>query len=102
MTFRFLVSIVLALVLATPALADRIFPQDAKRGEITGHQYPSVSISGKVFRMAPGARIYDQSNRTILPVALPDSGKVLYLTDMNGQLSKLWLLTPEEQATLGR
>ncbi len=102
MVFRLPLFIVLTLALTTPALADRIFPQDAQPGEITGHQYPSVAIDDKVFHMAPGARIFDQSNRTILPLAMPQSGKILYLTDINGHLSRVWLLTPEEQARLDR
>lgn len=101
MVFRLSLAIVLTLALAAPAAADRIFPQDAQAGEITGHQYPSIAIDDKVLHMAPGARIYDQSNRTILPLAMPQRGKILYLTDINGHLSRVWLLTPEEQARLG-
>ena len=44
---------------------------------------------------SPGAGIFDQSNRTICRWRA-QSGKILYLTDINGHLS-VWLLTPESR-----
>ncbi len=94
---RFL-PLLLALALPLPALAGRIFPQNTKVGEMKGVAYPAVQIGDTVFRAAPGLRIHDRFNRMILPVALPQSAVVLFQVDMQGNLSQLWLLTPEEEA----
>lgn len=83
-----------------PAFAGRILPPEATPGQLNANSYPLVTISGKVYHMAPGGKIYDQSNRIIMPGTLPESGKVVFLTDMNGDISKIWLLTPEEEAAL--
>jgi hypothetical protein len=34
----------------------------------------------------------------VMPPALPTDTRVLYLLDGNGDLSRVWLLTPEELA----
>jgi hypothetical protein len=95
------VLLALFLVFSLTANAGRILPQDAKVGEIRGHAYPEVRIGDTVYRLAPGARIYDAFNRIILPGQLPQAGRVLYQLDPYGNLFRLWLLTPEEEAALG-
>jgi hypothetical protein len=84
-------------LLAGPVFAGRLLPQDAQKGELRGHSYPQVQIDGQVYRMAPGVRLYDTSNRTILPAQLPQQSNVYYRLDRNGDLTQLWLATPEEQ-----
>lgn len=95
-----LLPLLFVLALPLPALAGRIFPQNLKFGELKGAAYPAVQIGDAVYHSAPGLRIYDRSNRMILPVALPQSAVVLFQLDMQGQLSQLWLLTPEEEAAV--
>lgn len=90
------------LLVSASAAAGRILPRQGKTGEVMGHRYPLVNINGKTYRLAPGARIYDRNNRTILQNRLPDNVKVLYKLDMNGEVIQLWLLTPREQAALRR
>lgn len=80
------------------AVAGRVLPPAAKAGEMTASQYPEVKVDGTVYRLAPGAVLFDQSNRAILPGYLPQAAKVFYLLDMQGQISKLWIMTPEEAA----
>ena len=89
-------------LLALPpwAVAGRILPRNAVSGELTASSYPYVVIGDKRFHLAPGSLIYDQNNRTILPNYLPRKATVLYTLDGNGDLHKMWLLTPEEVARL--
>ena len=88
--------------LAQPALADRGFPATAKPAELRGIQYPTVQIDDHTFRLAPGARIYDQANRIVQPSSAPQSGKVVFKLDLQGNILKLWILTPDEIARLSQ
>jgi len=88
------------LALQPCAVAGGILPQNAVSGELTASRYPYVTIGDKRFHLAPGSIIIDQNNRIILPNYLPRSATVLYQIDSNGDLAKMWLLTPEEVANL--
>ena len=91
-----------ALLLISPAHAERNFPPNVKPAELRGIEYPNVRIDDRTFRLAPGGRIYDTSNRIVLPNAAPKSGKVLFKLDPQGFVIKLWILTPEEVARLSK
>ena len=89
-------------IFAGPVYAQRNFPSGVKPAELRGIQYPYVRINDRTFRLAPGARIYDASNRIVVPVSAPQTGKVLFKLDTQGNLLKLWILTPEEVARLSQ
>ena len=58
-----------------------------------------VTVDGKSMTLAPGAVIRDQTNLIIVPAAMPREGALAdYVEDKNGQLFRIWLLTPEESA----
>jgi len=80
------------------AEAARNFPQNAKRGTITEHQYPHYRIGSATYRIATGGRIIDQHNRIIMPASFYGKAEVMYRLDNRGELSVIWLLTPEEAA----
>ncbi|MBS1216882.1 MAG: hypothetical protein H6R21_15 [Proteobacteria bacterium] len=61
-----------------------------------------VQIGSEVLRLAPGGIIIDTNNRTITHGQLPPGAEVLYVTDKNGEVLRIVLLTPEEQARLDR
>jgi hypothetical protein len=86
-----------ALIVSDMALAGRSLPDSAKRGELTATQYPYVTIGGKRFQLAPGAKVYDKDNRIILPTMYPTRAPIAYQQDFNGDIIKIWLLTVEEQ-----
>ena len=65
-------------------------------------EYPYVRIDDRTYRLAPGGRIYDTFNRIVLPNAAPKTGKVLFKLDQQGNVIKLWILTPEEIARLSQ
>ncbi|MBC8006975.1 MAG: hypothetical protein H7X76_02895 [Prolixibacteraceae bacterium] len=92
---------ILVLAGATQAFAERPFPEQAKRGELKAYEYPAMKIGDKVYRLAPGSRIFNQQNLIIMPVSLQvRTAPVMYMLDMRGELSRLWLLTGEEAARL--
>ncbi len=95
---RFLVATI-AMTLTPPALPARNFPEKAIRGELKSHDFPYVNIGDKTLRLAPSARIFNQQNLIIMPASLqPQTAQIMYTMDMNGDLSRAWLLTAEEAA----
>ena len=89
---------VLSSLIATPAAAlDRFFPPHAYRGELKAHQYPNYKIGSRSYRMSAAGRIFNQQNLIIMPVSLQQqTAEIMYVVDINGQLSAMWLLTGEE------
>ena len=81
---------VFLMLFALVTHAGRFLPQNVQIGQINGHHYPDVKIGGETYRLAPGVRIYDTFNRTIVP------------NQSGGFLIKIWLPTPEEEAGMGR
>jgi hypothetical protein len=74
----------------------RTIPGEAKGGEIRHVQDTIVSINGVELRLAPGAQIRDESNRILVPTAVPAGAQVKYLLNDEGLVRQVWILTPEE------
>jgi hypothetical protein len=91
-----------ALLFATPLLSQplgRSVPDSAKRGYLQHVTEMGVTVDGKSMTLAPGAVIRDQKNLIVVPAAVPREGALAdYVEDKNGQLYRVWLLTPEESA----
>ena len=87
-----------AVVTAGHAQVFRQLPADGKLGELTGQQqpFPLLQIDSNVLRLAPGGRIYDVNNRIILHGTLPPSAVVLFVLDMNGDVSRVYILREDE------
>lgn len=94
----------LAATIALPALAQesgrepRPFPPSAKRGKMTpGYAPPDITIDGKLRQMSPAARIFSDENLTVVPGSLSEKNIIVnYTEDMNGNIDRVWILTPEE------
>ena len=90
----------LAAAIATASYAQmpRQFPANGKLGELIGQQqaFPLLQINNKILRLAPGGRIIDEQNRTIVHGSLPQQASVLFVEDMNGDISRIYLLRPDE------
>ena len=86
---------------APPVMAERNFPQNAKRGEMKAFQYPYMKIGDKTLHMSAGSRIYNEQNFIIMPSSLQkQTGQILFSTDIGGEISEVWLLTAEEARKL--
>jgi len=85
--------------LASSAAAQRLFPADALRGELVVVQPPDVQLNGKPARLAPGARIRNESNMVQLSGTLVGQKRVVHYTiDPLGHLRDVWILTAAEAA----
>ncbi len=84
------------------AQVQRLLPStNVKRG-ITGdpRPMPAVIIGNELLKLAPGCVIFNAENRTILQQDLPRNADVLYQFDISGLVSRIYILTPDEQARL--
>jgi len=97
-------ALTVAWVATVHAQLPRQLPADGKLGELVSQQHPLplLQINNQVVRLAPGGRIYDQHNRTILHTLLPARATVLFVQDMNGDISRVYILRPEELQQLQR
>jgi hypothetical protein len=98
---RCVLALAAAFLLASPADAQvqRSFPQNALRGAIVFGAAPEIAVNGQGARLAPGARIRDANNMTLVPSAV-HGGKFLvhYTIDTSGLVKDVWILTPQEAA----
>ena len=90
----------LLAAMAQNALAQmRQIPDNVARGWLQHVQETMISIDGKPLRMAPGGTIRNQQNLIVVPASLAGPGALAeYKLDAAGQVSRAWLLTPEEAA----
>jgi hypothetical protein len=80
-----------------PAAAQRMFPATALRGELVVVQPPEVRLNGKPARLAPGARIRNETNMVQLSGTLVGQKRVVnYTVDPQGELHDVWILTATE------
>ncbi len=94
-----LLFIALALYAGYAAAQLRTIPVNAKRATVgQTAPMPFVNLSGQRLKLAPGGVIYDTNNRSILPGALPPGEDVAYTTDLGGDVARIYILTPQEQA----
>jgi hypothetical protein len=78
----------------------RTLPANAKVTTVGQQQYPLpyISLGGVVVKLAPGGVIYDENNRSIVHGALPPGADVAFVPDMNGDIGRIYILTPQERA----
>ncbi|MFZ5540758.1 MAG: hypothetical protein ACOY5V_13560 [Pseudomonadota bacterium] len=89
-----LLTLLVALLVAgsVAAQAVRKIPADAPKGRLTALQLPLVTIDGKQFRMAPGARIFNANNLTVTPNLVPAGTPVRYELDAQGLIRTVWIV----------
>ena len=74
-------------------------PQDSRRGYIRHVEEMAVTVDDKAMQLAAGAIIRDRQNLIIVPVTIPREGAwAAYVLDRDGQIFRVWLLTPGELA----
>ena len=90
-----------ALVLALPVHAQRIFENNALRGELVVKAPPEALLNGKPVRLAPGVRIRNPQNMIQLSGTLIDQKLLVnYTLDGMGLVREVWVLTEEEARRL--
>ena len=93
------VGILGALLFASTAAAQyRSIPASAERGEMRHLSGMLVELNGKRVQLGAGAQIRNASNRIIVPTALPGNALVKFTLDVQGNVHRVWILTPAEVA----
>jgi len=101
--WAWIVALLAALAGTSHAQLIRALPPSGKLGEMVGQQpYPLVQINSKLLRLAPGGRIVDEQNRTIVHGSLPPQAIVWFVEDLNGNISLIYLRRPDELDRLQR
>jgi hypothetical protein len=78
------------------ALGARSLPSDATFAGDAEFRYPYVNANKQVLRLAVGVRIYNERNLIVMPATVPAKVNVLFKTDINGDVSRVWILTDDE------
>jgi hypothetical protein len=101
---KLLLLLILCFTLSHTTVQAQIFrslPQQGERGTLGQNQaLPEVQIGSRSLRLAPGAIIYDQNNRSIVHSQLPTDADVFYTTDSKGEIQRIYILTEQEKARL--
>ncbi|MFV8825821.1 hypothetical protein ACNKW1_13970 [Thauera sp. WH-2] len=87
----------MASSLAVAALP-RPIPDDAVKATAGFSQPGVVRVKDLALRLSPGAQIRDTHNRIVLPSHIRGSHTVRMLLDSNGEVHRVWILTPKEAA----
>ena len=96
---RCVIALLLSLAAALPAHAQRVFQQNALRGELVITQPPEALLNGKPVRLAPGARIRNPLNMIQLSGSLLGQKlAVNYTLEPMGLVREVWILSEAELA----
>ncbi|TXG81685.1 MAG: hypothetical protein E6R14_07465 [Thermomicrobiales bacterium] len=75
----------------------RSIPEDAPKAEMDPPLGGQVVMDHTTLSLAVGAQIRDQSNRIVMPATVTERQMVRFKLDPGGQVSQVWILTPEER-----
>ena len=88
----------LAITLTAFAQAPFTIPVDARSGRFVAQQFPMVSIDGRDYRLAPGARIFNRNHLTLTPNLVPVDSPVKFVLNGDGQIQTVWLVDAKDLA----
>ena len=102
MAYRAAYLALLAALLASPVVAQlrtTPIPENSRRGIIRHVGEMAVAVDDKRMQLAAGAQIRNQQNLIIMPMSIPKGGAWAdYTLNREGQIFRVWLLTPDELA----
>lgn len=76
----------------------RVLPQEALRGIMSPPVQGMVEIDGKPVPLSPAVQIRDPMNMVVMPMMIQGRVPVRYLTDTNGAVFRVWILSAQEAA----
>ncbi len=98
MKLRLLLSFVLLIFSAASVAQSRGIPAEARRAKIAPLDTSTLLVNKKPVHLLAGARIYNESNRTIRPGQVPENAVARVRYNDRSEIRDVWLLTPEEIA----
>ena len=76
--------------------APREYPPKARMADMYGIEFRTIHLADRSLNLAPGAQIRNQRNLIVQPITITAPARIRYLLDRDGQVSRVWILTPEE------
>ena len=98
---RALVLAVSLVACASAAAQLRTIPGDAKRAAMRHVHDTVIELDGATARLAPGAQVRDAENRLVVATAIPPGTAVKYQLDAQGNVTRVWILSPAEAVRTG-
>jgi hypothetical protein len=86
------------LVPGIASAVNRTIPANTLRATVEPHTTRSLIVNGKEVPLAAGARIFNDSNRTIVPGRVPQGALARIQLNAQGDITAVWLLSAEEAA----
>jgi len=96
MPARALVLLITTLWIAGAHAQTRPFPPGTRLGTLEIEVFPKARLDGREIVIAPGARIFTETNAVAMPSTIRGAVQVRYSVDTLGQVSQAWILTAEE------
>jgi hypothetical protein len=75
---------------------NRTIPANTVRATVAPHTTHSLIVDGKEAVLASGARIFNNSNRTVVPGQVPEGAAARVQFNAHGEVSTVWLLSADE------
>ena len=96
----FLAVLLACISLPSHSSSERLFPVNVKRGTMVPRDPPNIIIDGKPRFLASGARIRDAENHLRHMSQIQGEQFIVnYTENRYGDISQIWILTPEEILT---
>src|SRR5262245_20052153 len=93
---RLVFALVLLLAASHAAAQFRSIPPAAKRATMGKIEGNATTLDGKRVQVTVGLQIRDGRNMIVVPNMVPPNMLVRYLLDGQGQLHRVWILSPAE------
>jgi hypothetical protein len=92
-----LVSILVGIAAAPAQAQIRPIPDAARLATLKLGVFPDAELNGKVVKLGPGTRIYNQDNIIVIPSTLKGVSLVVaYVTGSLGEVVSVWILKDVE------
>jgi|GEM_PF-1710438 len=91
-----IVLFVAAALLSAHAFAARVFPQNTFQVKVHAVSDDTLVANKHSLHLAPGVLIFSPSNSTIVKGEMPVGVYARVQLDLNGDVRRIWLLTPDE------
>jgi hypothetical protein len=85
-----------AFAAGTALGAPREFPPKTRAADMYRIEFRTIHLADRSLSLAPGAQIRNQRNLIVQPITVTAPARIRYLLDRDGQVSRVWILTPEE------
>ncbi len=95
--YRLVLASLLAFLASNVMAIERNFPQETKRGKLSVTKLADLVIDGKLRRIVPSTRIYNEEGLLVTTSLLNSvDAPINYTENEFGEIERVWILTPAE------